>query len=756
LFKKEGLKMKKIILIVIAGLIIPALLLAQTQHFTFTSNTGDSYSIVIDAATLNGSTLSNGDEIGVFTPADLCVGASVWDGTTPLALTAWINDSQTTEVDGYQNGEAMTFKIWEQSADKEYTATATYTQGNGNFGSGAYAQLTLTAGSAGTESITVVSPNGGETWTIGSEREIQWTSSNFSDPVKIEYSTDGNASKIEIESSTDNDGSYMWMVPNTPSTNCCISISDAADGDPFDISNQVFTIAAESAGGSLIVTNTNDSGPGSLRDAITQANSNPGPDSITFNIPVEDGGYNAGTGVWTITPNSFLPGITDEGLVIDGTTQAEFTGQQTNPSGPEIMLDGSNAGSSASGVNISASGTEILGIAIANFGYDGITISQVQGGRISGCYIGVSADGSDALPNGSNGINMNNTIGFQIGPLDTIPNIICSNILHGIYMVASSHNIFMGNIIGLNSFKNDTLGNGKEGMFMMSECDSNEIFDNYIGGNGQDGICIITGSGNMIANNSIGCNFEQPEKNLGNRSCGIYIEDQSNHVECNTIAHNKVFGVQIYGAQALYNTISRNSIFGNLWAGISNDDGGNNDLTPPSITSISSNSVSGTAPANSTVEIFADANNQGAHYLGSTPSDESGNFNFTGELPPDMNITATATDSEGNTSEFSQAMQTLVNEKNKDQLPQEFRLYQNFPNPFNPVTTIGFSLPLDTFVEINVYSISGQKITTLVNEKMGKGYHNIQFKAENLPSGVYLYCIKTDRFVQVKKMMLLK
>jgi len=649
--------MKKIILFVLTGLIIPALLLAQTQHFTFTSNTGDSYSIVIDDATLNGSTLSNGDEIGVFTPADLCVGASVWDGSTPLALTAWADDSQTQETDGYQSGEAMTFKIWEQSTDTEYTATATYTQGNGNFGSGAYAQLTLTAGSAG---------------------------------------------------------------------------------------------------GSLIVTNTNDTGQGSLRDAITQANSNPGPDSITFNIPVGDGGYNAGTGVWTITPNSFLPGITDEGLVIDGTTQAEFTGQQTNPSGPEIMLDGSNAGSSANGINISASGTEILGIAIANFGYDGIKISQVQGGRISGCYIGVAADGSDALPNGSNGINMNTTNGFHIGPLDTIPNVISSNTLHGVYMVTSSHNILMGNIIGLNSSKDDTLGNSQEGILMMAKCDSNEVFDNFIGGNGSNGICHQAGMGNLFANNSIGCNFEQPEKNLGNGSCGISIYDQGNRVEVNTIAYNKVYGVQIYGAQALYNTISSNSIFANLWGGISNEMGGNNELTPPNITSISSNSVSGTAPANSTVEIFADENNQGAMFLGSVTADGSGNYNFSDEFPEELNITATATDSEGNTSEFSQAMQTLVQDQNSEQLPQEFKLYQNSPNPFNPQTTIGFSLPLDSYVELEVYSISGQKITTLVKEKMKKGIHNIQFKADNLPSGVYLYCIKTDTFVQVKKMMLLK
>ena len=59
------------------------------------------HTIVVTGATLAEMTLDAGDEIGVFTPADLCVGASVWDGTTPMALVAWVDDSQTPEVDGY-------------------------------------------------------------------------------------------------------------------------------------------------------------------------------------------------------------------------------------------------------------------------------------------------------------------------------------------------------------------------------------------------------------------------------------------------------------------------------------------------------------------------------------------------------------------------------------------------------------------------------------------------------------------------------
>lgn len=112
-------------------------------HFAFRYETGDSYSIVVDQASLNQVPLQNGDEIGVFTPAGLCVGAAVWDGTAPLALTAWADDSQTSEVDGYVAGEKMSFRIWDENDDStaDFLAITTYSVGNGNFGDGAFARI---------------------------------------------------------------------------------------------------------------------------------------------------------------------------------------------------------------------------------------------------------------------------------------------------------------------------------------------------------------------------------------------------------------------------------------------------------------------------------------------------------------------------------------------------------------------------------------------------------------------------------------
>jgi C1A family cysteine protease len=89
-------------------------------------------------------------------------------------------------------------------------------------------------------------------------------------------------------------------------------------------------------------------------------------------------------------------------------------------------------------------------------------------------------------------------------------------------------------------------------------------------------------------------------------------------------------------------------------------------------------------------------------------------------------------------------------------VPKTYNLAQNYPNPFNPSTIIKFALPKPERVNIDVYNIMGQKIETVLNEPMRAGYHEIEFNAQNLSSGVYFYRIEAGEFQQVKKMILLK
>ena len=89
--------------------------------------------------------------------------------------------------------------------------------------------------------------------------------------------------------------------------------------------------------------------------------------------------------------------------------------------------------------------------------------------------------------------------------------------------------------------------------------------------------------------------------------------------------------------------------------------------------------------------------------------------------------------------------------------PDKFSLEQNYPNPFNPITRIDFSVPINSgIVRLTVYNSLGEKISELVNEELSSGYHQYQWNSNNEASGIYFYELKTDKFVAVRKMILLK
>lgn len=88
--------------------------------------------------------------------------------------------------------------------------------------------------------------------------------------------------------------------------------------------------------------------------------------------------------------------------------------------------------------------------------------------------------------------------------------------------------------------------------------------------------------------------------------------------------------------------------------------------------------------------------------------------------------------------------------------PTKFELSQNYPNPFNPTTTIRFSLPQSGNVKLTIYNILGEQVAELINGFKEAGNYTINFNAENLNSGMYLYRIEAIGFVQSKKMTLIK
>jgi len=105
-------------------------------------------------------------------------------------------------------------------------------------------------------------------------------------------------------------------------------------------------------------------------------------------------------------------------------------------------------------------------------------------------------------------------------------------------------------------------------------------------------------------------------------------------------------------------------------------------------------------------------------------------------------------------------------EEIRNDLPIEFRLENNYPNPFNPTTTIRFAIPEKGNVRLSVFNILGEEIKVLLNEEKETGYHSVDFNASDLPSGVsarggyasgvYFYQLKAQSFIETKKMLLIK
>jgi hypothetical protein len=94
--------------------------------------------------------------------------------------------------------------------------------------------------------------------------------------------------------------------------------------------------------------------------------------------------------------------------------------------------------------------------------------------------------------------------------------------------------------------------------------------------------------------------------------------------------------------------------------------------------------------------------------------------------------------------------------KTNDKLPKYFTLNQNYPNPFNPSTTIEFDMPNNSEVTLKIFNILGKEVATLASDKLSAGSYSYEWDAVHLASGVYLYRLEAEGFVQTRKMILMR
>jgi hypothetical protein len=480
-----------------------------------------------------------------------------------------------------------------------------------------------------------------------------------------------------------------------------------------------FIFASVAQANTFVVTNVNNSGPGSLAQAILDTNANPGPDMITFNIP--------GSGIQTISPASPLPSITDP-VTIDGYTQPGASANSLAVGSNAVLLielNGASANSSA-GLTISAGNSTIRGLVINRFNFFGISVQTNGGNVIAGNYIGTDALGAAVLPKPNNGTGVyvttpNNTIGGS-SPADR--NVIAGNgnASGGSGITISTASAKNNKVIG------NYLGTAASGMAVLTDYGSGirilNCSNTIVGGTTDaernvitgfsDGIVLTSASSNQIMGNYIGT-LANGTKGYAN-NYGVSFDSGSNNNtlggttpgSANLIAFNRLPGVVVFNSNN--NAILGNSIHDNpnylgidLYSGsyavTPNDDntgdadtGANNLQNFPVLTSVVSSggitTIAGTldsAPSTMfRVELFSNKAcdlsgfGEGENYLGSTnvTTDANGKGSFVADVPtpnaPSTVFTATATDPNGNTSEFSACASGVVASPGTLQLSTNF------------------------------------------------------------------------------------
>jgi hypothetical protein len=444
------------------------------------------------------------------------------------------------------------------------------------------------------------------------------------------------------------------------------------------------------------------------------------------------------------------------------TVQGNYIG--TNAAGTVGLIPGGAAGS---GISITASTNNLIGGAVAGArntianSLIGINITAGSRGNIvQGNFIGTNASGTAAIPNRTRGVGIITPQGSAITRENLIGghepgagNVISGNVGPGIWISGAQNNTIRGNSIGLAANGTDPIPNSSDGI-QISFADSNML-------GGQQ-----SGAGNRIAFNGVGL--------TDSRANGIKIfSGRANTIHGNSIFSNTRLGIDLVGGtENLLGVTSNDSCDA--------DSGPNNLQNYPRLGSVipgtNALTIHGTlnSAANSTflIEFFSsptlDTSGHGGarDFLGSTyvTTGNSCLASFEVTLPVNVPlghyITSTATDSAGNTSEFSLSRANgTVSVSQREELPTTFALGQNYPNPFNPSTKIKFSIPVGMGHApslLRVYDVLGREVATLVNENLQPGSYEVTFSAAGLASGVYFYRLKAGEFSASRRMIVAK
>jgi hypothetical protein len=589
-------------------------------------------------------------------------------------------------------------------------------------------------------SITVATPNGGETWLVGSSQGITWSSASTSGNVKIELSRDSGTTWETLVASTADDGAYDWTVTGPTSVNCLLKITDV-DGTPTDQSNAVFTIAQAPApemdvqGKQISIADGDDTPSttddtdfgsadittGTVEHAFTIKNTGAGNLNLTGTPKVVIGGTHAGDFIVTTDPTS--PIASDDST----TFKIEFDPSALGLRNATVSIENNDADESPYTFAIQGTGT------LQDTDNDGIPDNvEGQGDR-----------DNDGIPDYE-----------DYDPSGWIYDESNGNIISG------------GTISVLPSAGVNIIEDGSSGYYQFT-----------VSLNGDYVLAYIPPAGFLLSTAcmaQVGQLNPDPITDPNPLVVGLGSKDGATNKMTNWVC-------------------SDNSYYWSFHLELGDPFVINNNLplqSQPTNVTISSFSAevsrdgiviqwtTETEPNNAGFNIFRSTTENGNYSkvneslitaLGNAFSGASYRYLDKPDLAGDYYYQLQSVSLTGATSFHGPISVALTSvDLKKYALPDNYSLFQNYPNPFNPETTIEYSLPQAGFVDIAIYDTNGKLVRQLVSGQQPAGNHWVKWNARDesrtlVSSGVYFTIMKVEEaaaggtgFRQTNKMILMK
>jgi CSLREA domain-containing protein len=394
--------------------------------------------------------------------------------------------------------------------------------------------------------------------------------------------------------------------------------------------------------------------------------------------------YNLGRSIWIYRTGAGSPGNIIQGNFIGTNAAATFVSPTLGTIGHGMHIEQDSPNTLVGGTTPDArnviSGSARTGV--------GLWHAATDNAQIYGNIIGLSPHGDRAVPNRKHGVDLNfgvsGTIVGGTGPGQR--NVISGNDDSGVeisHTSGTNNNVVVGNYIGTTLDGNQApayTANKNTGVYIEDAASSNRVENNVIANNQKGGVTIIAGpngipSGNIVRNNRIGLTLNGTV--AGNKNQNVYVDGTLSTIgPGNTIVGSNGGGIVSVNANALRNTFTRNSIYGNTGLSIDlaprgsvnpndagdGDSGPNTLLNYPVITAAHATTVTGTVCAGCTVELYKTGlsgatpkgNGPARTFVASVVANGNGQFTFTGvALTVGTWVSATATDTSGNTSEMA-------------------------------------------------------------------------------------------------------